>query len=234
VDPSCETPNRFQPLYRNAGLCGSTRRVNVASASVSLADGISSTSNTCAPNCLTGVVTLSWVCGPTRADEENLLQRVSFPARDHLRFTRGLCAVEDLFALAPSTASSSHGRPKLPELGIHFQHVNYCGLSRACGDSDQQREDPCRPGRPRRRGRQNAPKLPLKPVRPYGDYLHLDEILGAQKPPTRAHDEMLFIVQHQVSELWMRLAIHEIDAARRAVAGDAVQAALMLPASPGF
>src|SRR5580700_3568520 len=59
----------------------------------------------------------------------------------------------------------------------------------------------------------------------YGDYLHLDEILGAQKPLTRAHDEMLFIVQHQVSELWMRLAIHEIDAARRAVAGDAVQSA---------
>ena len=32
----------------------------------------------------------------------------------------------------------------------------------------------------------------------YGDYLHLHEILGAQKPLTRAHDEMLFIVQHQV------------------------------------
>ena len=62
----------------------------------------------------------------------------------------------------------------------------------------------------------------------YGDYLHLDEILGAQKPLTRAHDEMLFIVQHQVSELWMRLAIHEIDAARRAVAGDAVQPAFKM------
>jgi tryptophan 2,3-dioxygenase len=62
----------------------------------------------------------------------------------------------------------------------------------------------------------------------YGDYLHLDEVLGAQKPLTRAHDEMLFIVQHQVSELWMRLAIHEIDAARRAVAGDAVQPAFKM------
>ena len=71
----------------------------------------------------------------------------------------------------------------------------------------------------------------------YGDYLHLDEILGAQKPLTRAHDEMLFIVQHQVSELWMRLAIHEIDAARRAVAGDAVQPAFKMlsrVASPIF
>ena len=62
----------------------------------------------------------------------------------------------------------------------------------------------------------------------YGDYLHLNEILGAQKPRTRAHDEMLFIVQHQVSELWMRLAIHEIDAARKAVASDAVQPAFKM------
>jgi tryptophan 2,3-dioxygenase len=68
----------------------------------------------------------------------------------------------------------------------------------------------------------------LKPVWPYCDYLHLDEILCAQKPLTRAHDEMLFIVQHQVSELWMRLAIHEIDAARRAVAGDVVQSAFKM------
>jgi tryptophan 2,3-dioxygenase len=62
----------------------------------------------------------------------------------------------------------------------------------------------------------------------YSDYLHLDEILGAQKPLTYAHDEMLFIVQHQVSELWMRLAIHEIDAARKAIAGDAVQPAFKM------
>jgi tryptophan 2,3-dioxygenase len=62
----------------------------------------------------------------------------------------------------------------------------------------------------------------------YGDYLHLDEILSAQKPLTRAHDEMLFIVQHQVSELWMRLAIHELDAARRAIAGDELQPAFKM------
>jgi tryptophan 2,3-dioxygenase len=62
----------------------------------------------------------------------------------------------------------------------------------------------------------------------YGDYLHLDEILGAQKPLTRAHDEMLFIIQHQVSELWMRLAIHELDAARRAVASDELQRAFKM------
>lgn len=62
----------------------------------------------------------------------------------------------------------------------------------------------------------------------YGDYLHLDDILGAQKPLTSAHDEMLFIIQHQVSELWMRLAVHEIGAARKAVAGDALQPAFKM------
>lgn len=48
----------------------------------------------------------------------------------------------------------------------------------------------------------------------YGDYLGLDAILGAQNCRTTAHDEMLFIIQHQTSELWMKLALHEIDAAR--------------------
>ncbi|MCX7560132.1 tryptophan 2,3-dioxygenase family protein [Sulfitobacter sp. F26204] len=49
----------------------------------------------------------------------------------------------------------------------------------------------------------------------YGDYLGLDAILSAQRPLSEAHDEMLFIVQHQTSELWMRLAIHELQEARR-------------------
>ncbi|MDW4548228.1 tryptophan 2,3-dioxygenase [Defluviimonas sp. D31] len=54
----------------------------------------------------------------------------------------------------------------------------------------------------------------------YGDYLALDTILGAQKPLSDAHDEMLFIVQHQTSELWMRLMLHEISAARARIAAD--------------
>nr|WP_145545044.1 tryptophan 2,3-dioxygenase [Variovorax boronicumulans] len=54
----------------------------------------------------------------------------------------------------------------------------------------------------------------------YGDYLHLDEILNAQHPLSPAHDEMLFIVQHQTSELWMKLMLHELQAAIRAIAGD--------------
>lgn len=47
----------------------------------------------------------------------------------------------------------------------------------------------------------------------YGDYLQLDAILNAQKPLSPDHNEMLFIVQHQTSELWMKLMLHELKAA---------------------
>lgn len=47
----------------------------------------------------------------------------------------------------------------------------------------------------------------------YGDYLQLDAILSAQKPLSPDHNEMLFIVQHQTSELWMKLMLHELKAA---------------------
>ena len=49
----------------------------------------------------------------------------------------------------------------------------------------------------------------------YSDYLHLDAILNAQKPLSPDHNEMLFIVQHQTSELWMKLMLHELNAAIR-------------------
>lgn len=54
----------------------------------------------------------------------------------------------------------------------------------------------------------------------YGDYLDLDRVLAAQHPKTAAHDEMLFIVQHQAAELWMKLTIHELLAARRLIDSD--------------
>jgi tryptophan 2,3-dioxygenase len=62
----------------------------------------------------------------------------------------------------------------------------------------------------------------------YGDYLHTDRLLSAQHPLSDAHDEMLFIIQHQTSELWMRLALHELDAARRMIAADRVQEAFKM------
>ena len=51
-------------------------------------------------------------------------------------------------------------------------------------------------------------------------YLHLEKILDAQEPLSTARDELLFIIQHQTSELWMRLAIHELTAARRRLLED--------------
>ncbi|MFI4888234.1 MAG: tryptophan 2,3-dioxygenase [Burkholderiales bacterium] len=63
----------------------------------------------------------------------------------------------------------------------------------------------------------------------YGGYLRLDRLLDAQQPvsggegrPPR-HDEMLFIIQHQVSELWMKLMIHELRAAIASVRADALE-----------
>lgn len=54
----------------------------------------------------------------------------------------------------------------------------------------------------------------------YGDYLRLDDVLGAQHPLSPGHDEMLFIVQHQTSELWMKLMLHELRGAITAIASD--------------
>ncbi|WP_370401142.1 tryptophan 2,3-dioxygenase [Sulfitobacter sp. JB4-11] len=62
----------------------------------------------------------------------------------------------------------------------------------------------------------------------YGDYLGLDAILSSQHPLSAAHDEMLFIVQHQTSELWMRLAIHELQAARRVMLDGNLQPAFKM------
>jgi len=54
----------------------------------------------------------------------------------------------------------------------------------------------------------------------YGDYLHLDQVLNAQAPLSPDHNEMLFIVQHQTSELWMKLMLHELGGAVAHLARD--------------
>ncbi|HEY4835911.1 MAG TPA: tryptophan 2,3-dioxygenase [Bradyrhizobium sp.] len=59
----------------------------------------------------------------------------------------------------------------------------------------------------------------------YSGYLQLDKILQAQQPLSTAHDEMLFVIQHQTSELWMKLAIHELSATCRLIAADDLQPA---------
>jgi tryptophan 2,3-dioxygenase len=64
------------------------------------------------------------------------------------------------------------------------------------------------------------PQLDFSRDMSYGDYLHLDAILNAQQPRSPDHNEMLFIVQHQTSELWMKLMLHELDAAIACIARD--------------
>ncbi|KRD36238.1 tryptophan 2,3-dioxygenase [Oerskovia sp. Root918] len=62
----------------------------------------------------------------------------------------------------------------------------------------------------------------------YGSYLHLDTLLDAQVPVSAPvhHDEMLFIVQHQTTELWLKLVLHELASARELIAADDLQSAL--------
>lgn len=62
----------------------------------------------------------------------------------------------------------------------------------------------------------------------YADYLGLDHILGTQAPLSSAHDELLFIIQHQTSELWMKLAIHELRSAIVAIREDRLQPAFKM------
>jgi tryptophan 2,3-dioxygenase len=62
----------------------------------------------------------------------------------------------------------------------------------------------------------------------YGDYLHLDKVLSAQQPLSHPlqHDEMLFIIQHQTSELWLKLMLHELRSARELIKADELAPAL--------
>ena len=62
----------------------------------------------------------------------------------------------------------------------------------------------------------------------YGDYLKLDLVLGAQKPLSGDPNELLFIIQHQASELWMKLMIHELTGARDHVRADDLQPAFKM------
>ena len=62
----------------------------------------------------------------------------------------------------------------------------------------------------------------------YGDYLQLDHILGAQKQLSDDPNELLFIIQHQASELWLKLMIHELTGARDQIRGDDLQPAFKM------
>ena len=62
----------------------------------------------------------------------------------------------------------------------------------------------------------------------YSSYLDLERVLSAQHPVSGAHDEMLFIVVHQASELWLKLCLHELAAARELIAADELRPAFKM------
>jgi len=73
-----------------------------------------------------------------------------------------------------------------------------------------------------------GPQLDFSTDMSYADYLHLDEVLNAQHPLSPDHNEMLFIVQHQTSELWMKLMLHELAAAVSCIADDKLGSAFKM------
>jgi len=68
-------------------------------------------------------------------------------------------------------------------------------------------------------------QMDMKDRLTYGGYLCLDQLLAAQRPLARPphHDEMLFIIQHQTSELWIKLMVHELEAALSSVTRDQLE-----------
>jgi tryptophan 2,3-dioxygenase len=84
------------------------------------------------------------------------------------------------------------------------------------------------PTRPEDIVREEKAQLDFSKDMSYGDYLQLDALLDAQKPRSPDHNEMLFIIQHQTSELWMKLMLHELGAAIASVARDDLQPAFKM------
>ncbi len=67
----------------------------------------------------------------------------------------------------------------------------------------------------------------------YSSYLALGELLSLQRPKTEEHDELLFIIIHQASELWIKLCLHELDGARAQIKADDVEPAFKMMARVG-
>ena len=85
-----------------------------------------------------------------------------------------------------------------------------------------------RPATPASIVKDEDPKLEFAGSMSYGDYLQLDAVLNAQKPLSPDHNEMLFIIQHQTSELWMKLMLHELRAAIGKIAADELGSAFKM------
>jgi len=71
-------------------------------------------------------------------------------------------------------------------------------------------------------------KTDLAGQRDYTRYLGLDRLLTSQQPVSSSHDELLFIVIHQTTELWLKVMIHELRAARRMIVADTLRSAFKM------
>ncbi len=80
---------------------------------------------------------------------------------------------------------------------------------------------------------ENAIKWDVTRAEGYGGYLALDLLLAAQRPRSDDHDEMLFIIIHQASELWIKLLLHELGEAARLIRADAIEDTLKILARVG-
>jgi tryptophan 2,3-dioxygenase len=69
-------------------------------------------------------------------------------------------------------------------------------------------------------GQWHGARMDFRNTMSYGDYLGLNQILSAQHPLSPNHNEMLFIIQHQTSELWIKLMLHELQAVREQIRKD--------------
>ncbi len=77
-------------------------------------------------------------------------------------------------------------------------------------------------------GATGRPSIPAMSETTYASYLDLERLLAAQHPVSDAHDEMLFIIVHQASELWLKLCVHELEQARAHIAADDLRPAFKM------
>src|SRR5690606_3176452 len=112
------------------------------------------------------------------------------------------------------------GRCRSPVGGARIGRVEPAGLPCPRRSDLKRRAIADLHGVPMNDDRFEGAKLDYRDTMTYGDYLCLDAVLDAQRPRSGDHNEMLFIVQHQTSELWMKLALHELRAARARLRSD--------------
>ena len=158
-------------------------------------------------------------------------ERIDAIARD-ARLARSQGSCRRSWKLSNHWPERSEGKPKRKS-GLTAKPHHFRLKISSAGTPDERRViaselawTPVRAGDCRSKSRVRMQAQWINPKRsPIPAIFELDRILHAQQPLSSAHDEMLFIIQHQTSELWMKLAIHELNATCRLIAADDLQPA---------